>query len=121
LAAARTTHGLSVKAMDILDDPNRIFASSIYVKLEVLPKAIYHKQSDESDFYNEFFKSVKHWAAHEKLPDKALKEAAVSGLNGIDALHVVAAHSVKADEFITVERPTSPLFRTKLVKVVSLL
>ena len=51
--------------MRVLTDPDRDFASSIYIQLEVLPKAVYNKQKDEADFYNRFFKAVTHWA--EKL------------------------------------------------------
>jgi hypothetical protein len=33
IAAARGTHALSISAREVLDDPNREFASSIYLKL----------------------------------------------------------------------------------------
>jgi hypothetical protein len=39
----------------------------------------------------------------------------------MDALHIAAAIEVGAAEFITAERPTSPLFRVRGVKVVSLI
>jgi hypothetical protein len=40
IAAARGQNDFAARAMAILDDPNREFASSIFVKLEVLPKAM---------------------------------------------------------------------------------
>lgn len=41
ISAARGTDGMALQALEILDDTNRAFVSSIFVKLEVLPKAIY--------------------------------------------------------------------------------
>ena len=43
IAAARGEGGLAVRALAVLDDPERQFATSNLVKLEVLPKAIYQK------------------------------------------------------------------------------
>ena len=42
IAAFRGQGDPTARAMQILDDPTREFVSSIYVKLETLPKAIYH-------------------------------------------------------------------------------
>jgi hypothetical protein len=40
---------------------NREFASSRFVQLEVLPKAIFNKQQDETEFYETFFNAVIHF------------------------------------------------------------
>lgn len=60
--ATRAEEPLAQKALDVLKDPERLFASSIFVKLEVLPKAIYNSQTEEIEFYEEFFRSVVYWA-----------------------------------------------------------
>jgi hypothetical protein len=39
----------------------------------------------------------------------------------MDACHIAAAIVGLADEFYTFEKPTKPMFRTKEVKVISLL
>jgi uncharacterized protein (DUF433 family) len=41
--------------MEILDDPDRTFATSDFVRLEVLPKSIFHRRELESAFYEVFF------------------------------------------------------------------
>jgi hypothetical protein len=51
-----------ISATVIIDDPNRRFASSPFVQLETLPKATYHNQNDEQEFYNTFFADVSDWA-----------------------------------------------------------
>jgi hypothetical protein len=55
ITAARGVAPIALKAMKILDDPNREFASSIFLKLEVLPKAVYYKNEAEAEFYDTFF------------------------------------------------------------------
>jgi predicted nucleic acid-binding protein len=120
ILAARGEPDSALKAMVILDDPAREFASSEFVRLDVLPKAIYYRNVAEVKFYELFFNSVKHWApVSETLIKDAYREASQTGLAALDALHVVAAASIKADELITTEKPEKPVHRTTMVKVVS--
>jgi hypothetical protein len=46
-----------------------------------------------------------------------MRESARSGVNAMDSLHIVAAHLLKADEFVTTEKPGKSIYRTTLVKV----
>ena len=55
ISAARGTDNTALKALQILDDSDRAFVSSIFVKLEVLPKAIYNGFHEEAVFYQELF------------------------------------------------------------------
>jgi hypothetical protein len=48
IAAARGQNDVAVRAMAILDDPNREFASSIFVKLEVLLSEVHRQIPDFS-------------------------------------------------------------------------
>lgn len=122
IAAARGQNDVAVRAMAILDDPNREFASSIFVKLEVLPKAIYNQKTPEATFYQAFFDAVTHWAkVEESLIANAFQEACQLGLSAIDALHVAAALSVKAEELITTEKPSKPIHRVTTIKVISII
>lgn len=116
IAAARGTHEVSEQAFEILDDPERTFASSDFVRLEVLPKAIYNQQTIEAEFYEAFFKSVTSWAcADNGIVEQALIEASSFGLAAMDALHVAAAVQLGADELVTTEKPTKPIHRTSSV------
>jgi hypothetical protein len=54
IAAARGIPEASARALAILDDPERAFASSEFVRLEVLPKAVFNRKSDEAEFYQQF-------------------------------------------------------------------
>ena len=90
--AARGVPPFDRAAFDYLDDAHRIFLTSPLVRLEVLPKAAYHRREDD-------------------------QECRQHGLGALDALHVAAAHLLGADEFITTERPIKPVYRTSLVHV----
>jgi predicted nucleic acid-binding protein len=119
--AARGIGASAKRAMDVLSNPEREFVSSVFLKLEVLPKAIYHERYAEAKFYQVFFDAVNHWAIPSaKYIDSALELAQTYGLSALDALHVTAAQSLDADEFITGEKPSSPLFRVPGIKIVSL-
>lgn len=121
IAAARGTTPVAIRAMEILDDANREFASSIFVKLEVLPKAICYKNTAESDFYETFFNAVSYWAdSLEHIVEDAYHKACKSGLSALDALHVAAAISVGAEELVTTEKPDKPIHRATSIKVVSI-
>ena len=92
------------------------FASSDLVQLEVVPKAVYHRQQSEIEFYHAFFAVVEGWARLDQpLVEHALALGQEFGLAGMDALHVAAAHRLGAAEFITAERRASPLLRVTVL------
>ena len=109
---------IAQRAIEVIDDNDRIFASSMFSKIELIPKPIFNKRNDEVAFYEEFFNSVSVWAEINKvLVDKAIIEAGRIDLTPIDALHIAAAASMGVDEFITGEKDTSPMHRTSMVAV----
>ena len=121
IAAARGNNKLSLKAMAVLDDPDRQFVSSKFVQLEVLPKAVFHKNLAEVNFYEIFFNSVHTWAnSSEQLLEDAYAHACDYGLSAIDALHVAAAISVNADELVTTKKPDKPIHKTQKIKITSI-
>jgi len=112
IAAARGTTDISGKAMELLDDDKRSFASSDFVRLEVLPKPMFHKRQEEAAFYGAFFEAVTDWAHwDESLLQQALTLASRYGLSALDALHAAAALSLGAHEIVTTEKLGRPLHR----------
>ncbi|WP_337906958.1 nucleic acid-binding protein [Iningainema tapete] len=86
IAAARGEGAIAERAMAILQDPNREFASSIFLKLEVLPKAIYNNRTNEVRFYEEYFDAVSYWATSiDRIIQNAYREVSESGLGAMDA------------------------------------
>jgi predicted nucleic acid-binding protein len=122
LSAAREQDDLSEKAVKILADENRTFASSLFVRLEVLPKAICYRRRNEAQFYREYFSAVQYWANDlTKLLEDGYRIACKHGLAAIDALHVAAALAAEADELVTTERTTKPMHRVSEICVISIL
>jgi hypothetical protein len=119
--AARETTAAAALALPFLGDPNREYVSSDYVRLEVLPKATFHKRTAEVAFYNLFFTTTtRSVPTSEALLKYALEEACKTGIQGLDAVHIACAVFAGAEELITSEKTGSPIHRTKLVRVVSI-
>jgi predicted nucleic acid-binding protein len=120
IAAARSLDPVGERALEFLDDPNRVFLTSPFVHLEVVPKAIFFKKRMERSFYDKYFTNAVWFQDVDKIEVAARAEAAKVGLGAMDALHLAAAHLSRADEFITTEKPNKAIHRSSLVKVVYL-
>lgn len=121
ISASRGEAPAAERALDILDDPSREFASSAFLCLEILPKPIYERRQPEVDFYEKFFDAVAHWAApNPELVDAAFEVAKSHGLAAMDALHVAAAESLGVVEFVTGELSSKPMFRVTSMRMRSI-
>lgn len=121
ISAARGTDEEANTALQIISDPYREFASSRFLKLEVLPKALFMKKELEVEFYNAYFESVAFWATDlEKILEMGDREAAEFGLGAMDALHIAAAVETGSSEFITSEKPQKSIHRTRKISVISI-
>lgn len=121
IAAARGTHELAERALEVLDDPGRDYVTSDFVRLEVLPKAVFNRQDAEAEFYRTFFDSARRTIKSSgTLVAEAQTEAETAGLSAIDALHIAAAKRAGCAEFVTTEKPTQPLFSVSDLTVTSI-
>lgn len=118
IAAARGTDEVARRAMAVLDDPERRFASSAFVRLEVLPKALRNRREAEARFYVAYFQAVNAWASlGEPLVIEAFSQAQGADLHAMDALHIAAALSVGAEEFVTSEKAEKPINKVSAILV----
>jgi hypothetical protein len=121
IAAARGGSEQATRAMEILDDPEREFAASPFLRLEVLPQATFNKREAEVAFYEAFFSAVSRWTTDlQAITDAALREASTYGVEAIDALHIAAAAALGATELVTVEKPSRSIHRARSVKVITI-
>lgn len=112
---------VGVRALEVLDNTACQFATSQFVQLETLPKAIYHKQRAEAEFYESFFSSITLWATKlEQIVQTGNRIACTYGVAAMDALHIAAAFSVDAEELITTEKTTKPMHRVTEIQIVSI-
>lgn len=118
IAAVRGKEEVAIRAIEVLDDPERVFVSSDFVRLEVLPKAKYNRREEEAKSYEAFFRAAQEMVrASRTLINQAYNEASRAGLAAMDALHVAAAKVSGSDEFLTTEKPAKPIFRAEGIKV----
>lgn len=121
IAAWKGEDEIATSAMTILDDPNREFVISDFLRLETLPKPTFQKRADEVAFIETIFASAaESVVTSAALSSHAIQMASTYDLSPIDALHISAALSAKVDDFITSEKPTKPMFNVKELKVTSL-
>ena len=120
IAAYKGTPSIEAPAINILDNPNRVFLSSPFVRHEISPKALYNRQRDEYRFYQNYFGRAVFCDDLKLILSHAGKESAKSGVGAMDSLHVAAAYLLDADEFVTSEKPGKSIYRTSLVKVIYL-
>jgi predicted nucleic acid-binding protein len=120
IAVAQGEDDVYEEALAVLDDPEREFVSSVYVKLEVLPMATWLERSEQVEAYEAFFDGVSRWVlSSPDLSDRALSIAREHGLTAVDALHVAAAEAEGA-ELLTQERPSKPMFGVTSITVTSI-
>lgn len=118
ILAARGVEPDASRAFSVLDDRTVTLAASDFLRLEVLPKAVYNRRTAEAAFYRQIFDSVAVWTVSEpRLLKSALDIAQRFGLSAVDALHVTAAMSAKADALITGELPGKPLHRVTTIPI----
>jgi predicted nucleic acid-binding protein len=120
IAAAKGTESASAAALEILDDPEREFVSSAFVRLELAPTARngYH---DQVLFYEEFFRSVSVWSDdHDAIIALAITEVTRHAVEAVDGLHVAAASAGGAAELVTAERPNHGIHNNKLIPVATI-
>jgi hypothetical protein len=117
ITAARSRGSDQQTALAVLADPSRVFLATPLLALEIVPKATFHKQKLELSFYDHYLASAVMYRGLNRIEQIARVEAAQRGMAALDALHVASAFLLRADEFITTEKPSKPIYRTTLVSV----
>jgi hypothetical protein len=107
-------------ALALLRDANRLFLSCPFLDLELLPQVIQNRNRPQQKFLETYLAATERIEDLDAIFRAAFREASRSAVSGMDALHVAAAHLLKADEFITTEKPGKPIYQNRLVPVVYL-
>ena len=120
VAAFRKEDRRSRQANEVLEDKRRSFLVSDALWLELLPKAIYNKRPREAEFYERFFARAQRLPTTEAVIQRACMLAARYGLAAMDAVHIAHAVEAGADEFISAESLSKPMFRVLDVPMLSI-
>jgi hypothetical protein len=121
IVAYRGDQPAAQAAIALLGDPVRRFVASPYLRLETLRKPLFYRREDEITFMERYFATVSLCIpTSDQLVARALSLAAQWHLGAMDALHAAAALQAGAEVFVTMERPTKPLFLVPGLNAVSL-
>lgn len=120
IAAFKGKGELGRRARDLLDDTQRTLVVSDPVRLEALPKARYHKQQEEVQFYEAVFSQAENIAWNESALREAYIIAENYGVAAMDAIHLAHAMVARVDEFVSAEKPTKPMFRVQNIPMRSI-
>ena len=109
------------KVVALLNEPSRVFMYSSFTTLETLALALHYRKPQRAWFFRYYINLCTHHSDHvTEILHEAHRQAEKYGIVGIDACHIAAAIVGQAEEFYTFEKPTKPMFRTKEIKVISL-
>jgi len=109
-------------AKRLLADVNRELVGSQYLILELIPKPTFNKRQEEVDFMAAILGSFAEIAqSTPEITTRAINVACDCDVAGIDALHVAAALHLQAQELVTTEADTKPMFRVPGLKCTSIL
>jgi hypothetical protein len=121
IAVAQGKAEAAARALTILDDPTREALFSDYVRLESLPKPHFHRRQAEVDALNTLFEAAsKLEVTRPEVVSRAIEIAATHDVQPMDALHLSVALLHGADEFVTFEQSTKPMFRITDLRMTSL-
>ena len=121
ITAFRYDDARGVAANIILNDPRRTFVVSNALWLELIPKAVYNKRTDEAAFYADFFGRAERYLPWSlAVLQHAQQLATTYGLSAMDAIHIAHAIDAGTDEFISAERLTKPMFRVLELPMISI-
>ena len=122
IALADAEPGRQQKVVKLLRDTQRAFMCSPFTSLETLPLALHYRKPVRAGIFRWYLNHCAFVSDNYLLiMNEAHRQAEKYGIVGIDACHIAAAIVGQADEFYTFEKPTKPMFRTKDIKVISLL
>jgi predicted nucleic acid-binding protein len=81
IAAACGLPDLADRALRVLDDSDRTFVTSDFVRLEVLPKPSFQGYQEQVEFYEEFFANARTIPVSKALLQQAVRDGCQFGLS----------------------------------------
>ena len=109
ITAFRNEDERGVAANIILNDERRDFIVSDPLWLELMPKPLFYKRTEEVDFYASFFgRAQQRLSWNTATQKRAHALASTYGLAAMDAIHIAFALEAGADQFISAENSTEP-------------
>jgi predicted nucleic acid-binding protein len=119
LALKATEEEIALRAIAEISDENVEYVFSPVIELEVLPHAQKHN-TKQAEFYQAWFEQASRIAYDDVVHQEAMRQKRECNIAPLDCIHVASAITSGADELVTAEGPTKPMFSTKDIKVRSI-
>lgn len=120
IAATRGKPADMRAAGSLLADPGRVFLSSPFLELEILPHAQRCGTPAQLRLLKTYLETAESIPVCAPILESARSILLSHPLQLADALHLAAARLLRADAFITTERPSRPIFSTTYLPVLAL-
>jgi predicted nucleic acid-binding protein len=120
IAAFQGEQQLRACAQAFLSEPLFEFIYDPLLQMEVMIQPTYHRHTLEVSFYSTYFRNAACFGQLNQMFEIASREAMKHGIAVSDALHIATAHLSKCAALVTAEKSTKPMFRTRLVRVISI-
>jgi predicted nucleic acid-binding protein len=119
IAAARGYETHSQQSLKLLTHYKRRILTSVFIRLETLPKVVYNPYPLQRSFLNQFFSDPEvEWVSDlNAVANLATLQSEKYGLSALDALHIGAAMLSDASECVTTENRGKPIYRVREVDV----
>ena len=120
MAAFKEKDARNVQALSIIKDKRRTFLVSDALWMEVMPSALRNKRAGEIAFYEDFFSTAQHIPMSDAIMRRARSLSARYFIDAMDAIHVAYALEAGADQFISAENSTRPMFAVQEMPVLTI-
>ena len=120
MAAFKQDDERNPRAVSIIEDKRRRFIVSDALWLEIMPAPLRNKRSNEVAFYENFFTRARHIPMTDAIMRRARDLAGRYFLDAMDAIHIAYALQAGADQFISAENSTKPMFAVQEMPVLTI-
>jgi hypothetical protein len=120
IAAFRGDAIMRERALCVLSCPTFEFWYSPLLRLELILQPTHQRRKIELAFYEEYFEHANCYGDLNRMFEIGSPDAMKHGISVVDALHVACANLSRCEVLLTTETVNKPMFKTKLVEVVSI-
>ena len=120
MAAFRKDDARNSQAVAIIEDERRTFIVSDALWLELMPSPLRNKRTNEVAFYENFFARARHIPMTDAIMRRARSLSARYFIDAMDAIHIAYALEAGADQFISAENSTRPMFAVQEMPVLTI-
>jgi predicted nucleic acid-binding protein len=117
MLALRSAEGdIAVRAINEISRDDTEYVFSPLTELEVLPQPMKNRP-EQVEFFSEWFESATRIWYDDAVHRNAIDQASKYSIAPMDAAHVASAIVAGADELITGEKATKPMFNSREMTV----